>query len=135
LPDGNDDTAPSSPNGPADRPGHPTRRRRESAPCTPDGDRAGTNRASTSNQDTACDAADAAGELSNRGGSRPSSASQRDDETTGQSSGGAHDRSAELTEASSDRQQWARRAAPHPCGCRRDTAGERSNPAAESPAP
>jgi hypothetical protein len=134
LPDGNDDTAPSSASGPADRSGHPTRRHREPAPHTSDGDRAGTSPASTGYQDTAHDATDAASDLPNRDYRRPSGASQREAESTGQCSERASDRSAELTEASSHGQQWARRNAPHPPGHRRDAASERNHSSSESSA-
>ena len=105
LPDGNDDTEPSSPSGPPDRSGYPTRRHREPAPHASDGDRAGMSPASTSHQDTAYDAADATGDLPNRGDDCPSSAAQREAETTGESSDRASDCSAEVTEASSNGQQ------------------------------
>lgn len=117
LPDWNDDTAPSSPSDPADRSGHPTRRHREPAPHTPDGDRARTSPASTSHQYTTHDAANATDDPTDRGGGPPTSASQREAETTRESRDRASDRSAELTEASSNGQQWASRNAPHPSGC------------------
>jgi hypothetical protein len=116
LPDRNDDTAPRSPGSPPDRSGHPTRRHSEPAPHTSDGDRDGTNPASTGHQDTTCDAADATGDLPNRGGRHLSSGSQREAGTTGESGDRASDRSAELTEASSNGQQWTRHSAPHPSG-------------------
>ncbi|MGB8860667.1 MAG: hypothetical protein WCC60_15520 [Ilumatobacteraceae bacterium] len=116
LSDGNDDTAPSSSSGPADRSGHPTRSHREPAPHAPDGDRTGTSPASAGHQDAAYDAAEATGDLPDRGGGHPSRASQREAEPTGESSDRATDCSAELTEASSNGQQWARSAAPHPSG-------------------
>ena len=116
LPDGNDDTAPGSPSGPADRSGHPTRRHREPAPHASDGDRAGTSPASTGDEDTAHDAADATGDLPNRDGGRATSGSKREADTTGESNHRASDRAAELTEASSNGQQWTRRSAPHPSG-------------------
>jgi hypothetical protein len=116
VPDGNDDTAPSSPSGPADRSGHPTRRHPEPAPHTSDGDRARTSPASTSHQYTTHDAANATDDLTNRGGGRPTSASQREDETTRESRDRASNCSAELTESSSNGQQWTRQTAPHLSG-------------------
>ncbi len=121
LPDGNADTVPGSPGDSDDRACHPTRRHCDPVPHASDGDRGGMSPASTGHQDTTRTAADASGYLPNRGGGRPPSGSQRETETAGESRDGAAGRSADLTEASSNGQQRARRLAPHLSGCKRDS--------------
>jgi hypothetical protein len=115
--EGKNNTAPSSLSGPTDRSGHATQRHCDPAPSTSDGDRTGASYTTAARQYPTYNAADTTDELPDRGGDRPSCAAQRETETTSESSDRASNRSAQLTEASSNGQQWALSADPNRPHC------------------